>query len=60
MAQEYLNHIHTHIGNHRKGKMLNNTLQLVPIKNNSGFLYAYSEVNDNKKNQYIMLKYPKT
>lgn len=39
---------------------LHNLWKVLPIKNNSGFLYAYSEVNDNKKNQYIMLKYPKT
>jgi len=34
MAQEYLNHIHTHIGNHRRGRMLNNSLELVPMKSN--------------------------
>jgi len=46
MAQEYLNHIHTHIGNHRKGRMLNNSLQLVPIKNNSEYWYKSPSPGD--------------
>jgi len=46
MAQEYLNHIHTHIGNHRKGRMLNNSLQLVPIKNNSEYWYKSQSPGD--------------